>query len=63
MRAVEQVLQHWGSEWKGKTLVIHVDNRAVVHAVFKGTIQGGSRNVLCRCLLLASKYDLDLEAR
>ena len=63
MRAVEQVLLHWGSEWKGMTLVIHVDNRAVAHAVSNRTIRGGSMNVLRRCLLLASEYDLDLEAR
>ena len=64
MRAVEQVLLHWGSEWKEMTLVIHVDNRAVAYAVSKRTIwRGGSMNVLCRCLLLASEYDLDPEAR
>ena len=63
MRAVEEVLLHWGSEWKGMTLVIHVDNRAVAHAVFNRTIRGGSMNVLGRCLLLASESDLDLEAR
>ena len=63
MRAVEQVLLHWGNEWKGMTLVIHVNNRAIAHAVSNRTIRGGSMNVLHRCLLPASKYDLDLEAR
>jgi len=63
MRAVEQVLLHWGSKWRGKILVMHIDNKAVVHALKNQTIRGGSMHVLRRCLLLATEYDLDLEAR
>ena len=33
MCAVKQVLLHWASKWKGKTLVMHVDNRAVAHGI------------------------------
>ena len=63
MRAVEQVLLDWGREWKGKALIMHVDNRAVVHALANKTIRGASMQVLRRCLLLATEYDLDLHAR
>ena len=60
---MEQVLLHWGKDWKAMTLVIHVDTRAVAHAVSNRIIQGGSMNMLRRCLLLASEYNLDLKAR
>ena len=63
MRAVEQVLLHWGREWKGKILIIHIDNRAVVHAIANRTIRGASMQVLRRCLLLATEYDVDLQAK
>jgi len=63
MRAVEQVLLHWGKNWKGMRVQIHVDNKAVAHEVSNSTIRGGSMNDWCRCLLLASEYDFDLEAR
>lgn len=63
MRAVEQVLLHWGRQWKGKVLLIHVANRAVAHAISNMTIRGASMQVLGQCLLLASEYDLDLEAK
>ena len=49
MRVVEQVLLPWGSEWKGMTLVIHVDSRAVAHVVSNRTIRGGSMIFACRC--------------
>ena len=62
MRAVEQVLLYWASMWKGKTLVMHVDNRAVAHGIANQTIRGGSMQVLRRWLLLASEYDLEVEA-
>ena len=38
MRAVEQVLLHWGREWRGKMLVMHIDNKAVVHGLKNRTI-------------------------
>ena len=63
MRAVEQVFLHWGREWKGKALIMHTDNRAVVHALANKTIRGTSMQVLRRCLLLPTEYDLDLHAR
>jgi len=63
MRAVEQVLLYWGREWKGKLLVIHVDNQAVAYGLANRTIRGAPMRILRRCLLLATEYDLDLEAR
>ena len=45
------------------TLQIHVDNKVVAHALSNRTIRGGSMNVLRRGLLLASEYNIDLEAR
>ena len=41
MRAVEQVLLHWGREWRGKMLVMHIDNRAVLHGLNNRTIREG----------------------
>lgn len=43
-------------------LVIHVDNRVVAHPVSDRTMRGAFMSLLCRCLLLASKYKLNLEA-
>jgi len=62
MRAVEQVLLHWGRRWKGKLLLMHVDNQAFAHGLTNGTIRGAPMRVLTRCLLLAAEYDLDLQA-
>ena len=62
MRAVEQVLLYWGDQCRGKRVVIHVDNRAVAHRIEKRTIRGDSMGVLRRCLLLATEYDLELNA-
>jgi len=42
MRAVEQVLLHWASKWKGKALVMHVNNRAVAQGIANRTIRGAS---------------------
>jgi len=63
MRAVEQVLLYWGRHWQGRKLIIHVDNRAVAHAVSNRSIRGAPMKVLRRCLLLATEYDLEVEAR
>lgn len=63
MRAVEQVLLYWSREWKGKRLVIHVDNQAVTYGLANGTICGAPMRILRRCLLLATEYDLDIDAR
>ena len=60
---VEQVLLYWGREWKGKLLVIHVDNQGVAYGLANRTIRGAPMRILKRCLLLVTKYDLDLEAR
>jgi len=63
MRAVEQVLLHCGADWKGKKLMIDIDNKAVVHGLSNRTIRGGSMQVLQRWLLLATEWDLELDAR
>jgi len=63
MRAVEPVLLYWGGSCRGKLLVIHVDNQAVVYGLAKRTMRGAPMRVLRRCILLAAEYDLDLEAR
>ena len=63
MRAVEQVLLHWGNKWRGTILIMHIDNKAVVHGLKNHTIRAGSMNLLWRCLLLATEYDLELEAQ
>jgi len=63
MRAVEQVLLYWGALWKGKSLLMHTDNRAVAHALTNRTIRGAAMEVLRRCLLLAAEHDLEVEAR
>ena len=63
MRAVEQALLHWGPIWRGKRVMVHIDNRAVFHALDNQTIRGTSMDVLRRCLLLAAEYDLEIRAR
>jgi len=63
MHVVEQVLLYWGRRWKGKLLVIHVDNQAVAHGLANQTIRGAPMRILRRYLLLATDYDVDLEAR
>ena len=63
MYGVEQVLLYWGGKWRGKPLVIHIDNSAVVHGLIKQTMRGAPMRVLRRCLLLAAAYDLDLKPR
>ena len=62
MRAVEQALLHWRRKWKGKRVIVHMDNRAVLHALEYQTIRRNSMDVLRRCLLLATEYDLEIEA-
>jgi len=42
---------------------MHIDNQAVVHALHNQTIRGASLNVLRRCLLLATDYDIEIEPR
>jgi len=63
MRAVEQALLHWGKIWKRKRVICHVDNLAVFHGLENWTIRGTTMNVLRRCLLLATEYDLEIDAR
>ena len=60
IRAVEQGLLRWGSQWKGGRVALYIDNRAVVHGIENQTIRGKTMDVLHRCLLLASKNDLEL---
>ena len=61
MRAVEQALLHWGKGWRGAKVIMHIDNWAVAYAITNQTIHGAMMSVLRRCLLLAAKYDPDLE--
>lgn len=63
MRAVEQALLYWGQAWRRKRIVMHIDNRAVAYAIENRTIRGESMNVLRRCLLLASEYDLEIDSK
>lgn len=42
---------------------MHIDNKAVVHGLTNRTIRGASMDVLRQYLLLATEYDLDLQAR
>ena len=63
MWAVEQALLYWGKQWQGKKVIMHIDNRALVHRLENQTIRGSSIDVLRRCLLLATDHDLEIEAR
>ena len=63
MRAVEQALLYWGRKWQGTTVIMHIDNRAVVHALEHKAIRGEPMTVLRRCLLLAAKYDLEIQSQ
>ena len=63
MRVVEQAILHWGARWKGKRVICHMDNRAVFHGLENRTIRGATMDVLRRCLLLATEYDWEIEAR
>lgn len=60
MRAVEQGLLRWGRLWKGSRVSMHIDNRAVVYGIENQSIRGSTMEVLRRCLLLASKWDIEL---
>ena len=60
MRAVEQGLLRWGHLWRGSRLTLYIDNQAVVYAIANQTIRGRTMDVLRRCLLLASKHDIEL---
>jgi len=42
MRAVEQILLHWASNWKAKALGMHIDNRAVAYGTADRTIRRAS---------------------
>ena len=57
MRAVEQALLYWEKQWQGKKVIMHIDNRAVVHGLENQTIRGSSMDDLRRCLLLATNHD------
>lgn len=63
MGALQQVLLYWGRHWQGRKIIIHVDNRAVAHAVSNRSIRGAPMKVLRRCLLLATEYHCEVEAR
>ena len=59
MWAVEQGLLRWGRIWKGAWVITHINNQAVVHGIANQTIRGNTMDVLHRCLLLASKNDIE----
>jgi len=63
MTAVEQALLHWGKIWKGKRVICNVDNCAVFHGLENRTIRGTTMNILRQCLLLATEYDIEIDAR
>ena len=41
MRAVQQVLLYWAPMWMGKPFIIHVNNRAVAHAIANRQFEEG----------------------
>jgi len=61
MRAVEQALLHWGPSGHGKRALLHTDNSSVAYGIAHRTIHGASMEVLRRCFLLTTEYDLELE--
>ena len=63
MGAVEQALLHWGKSWHGAKVIMHIDNRAVAYVITNQTIRSATISVLRRCLLLATKYDLEIETQ
>ena len=63
MLGVEQALLYWGRQCKGSKVIMHGDNRAVAHGLENQTIRGPPMDALRRSLLLAAKYNLDLEGR
>ena len=60
MRAVEQGLLRWARLWKGTRVNLHIDNQAVVYGIANQSMRGNTMGVLRRCLLLASKWDIEL---
>lgn len=63
MRALEQVLLHWGKDWRGCKVIMHIDNRAVAYAISNRTIRGASMSILPRYLLIAAECDLEIECQ
>lgn len=61
MQAIEQALLHWGKEWQGGRVIMHIDNRAVAYAISNRTICGATMSVLRRCSLIAAEGDLEME--
>lgn len=55
MRVVEQALLCWGRKLRGKSVIVHVDNCAVFHALENETIRGNSMDILRRCSPLAAE--------
>ena len=60
MRAVEQGLLRWGRHWRGAKVSLYIDNQAVVQGISNQSIRGNTMGVLRRCLLRASKWDIEL---
>ena len=53
----------WGSEWKGKSVLIQCDNEAVVSIVNSGSSKNKEAMCLMRCLaFIAASLDLRLRA-
>ena len=60
MRAVEQGILRWRHIWRGARVSLYIDNRAVVHGIANQSIRGNTMQVLRRCLLVASRSDIEL---
>jgi len=63
MRAVEQGLLHWVERWRGHSVIVHMDNQTEAYGIANGTTRGKSMAVLRTCMLPATRYYLELEAR
>ena len=61
-RPVDQALLHSTRIPKGKRVISQVANCAVFHGLDNQKIRATTMHVLRRCLLLATEYDLEIEA-
>lgn len=63
MRAVEQALLECGERCRGHHVIVHTDNRRVAYGIANGKTWGKLMAVVRTCMLLATRYNLELEAR
>ena len=57
---MEQGLLRWGRIWKGAKVSMYIDNQAVVHGIANQSMRGKTMETLRRCLLMASRWDIEL---